>query len=144
MSLQVIRNGTARTFSSCGPWLDAEISTCSFDPLEFTSSCAIVFLPGTDSRIEADRLARGPRNYHRYWKVAGTLYIKDTGDPKRLLSLVWQGHDDLFNTISKDDSLNGSACAAQLTRLSYNKNTFVSMHGHDWAVVDWDIVAEEF
>ena len=144
MSLEAIRNGLFTHLTTCGPFAANEISTCSFDPLEHVSGSAIVFLPGRDSRIEPDRLGSfNARNYHRYWKITGALYIKDTGDPQRLLSLVWQGHDDLFSTISKDDSLNGSACGAALTRLSFDPNVAVEMGGAVWAPVEWDVIAEE-
>ena len=84
------------------------------------------------------------RGYRRFWDIAGRLYIKDTGDPKRLLSLVWQAHDDLYNTLSKDDTLAGAACAAQVTRFGYDMDTFAEHGGALWAVVEFGVTAEEF
>ena len=113
--------------------------------LESVSGCAIVFLPGRDSRIEPHDLGSfNKRDYWRAWAISGTLYIKDVGDPQRLLSRAWQAHDDLYNTISKDDSLASTACAARLARLSFDKNVFVEMGGHLWAPVEWEVIADEF
>ena len=77
--------------------------------------------------------------------VSGSpLYIRDTGDPVAVLSRTWQGHDDLFDTISKDDSLNGSACAARLLRINGMPGQFVEAGGHLWKPVEFIIEAEEF
>lgn len=145
MSLEVIRNGAFWVLTTCGPWVASEVSTCDFGILEGVSGCGIVFLPGANTRIDPDRIGRAPaRNYLREWHLRGGLYIKFTGDPARLLARVWQGHDDLFNTIAKDDTLNSAACAARLQGLAYNQDTFVNWGGQDFAVVGFDWRAEEF
>ena len=145
MSLQAIRNGLVTTLAACGPWAASEISTCSFDVLEHASACAVVILPGPTSEIDPDRLgSANRRNYLRRWNMTGTLYIRDTGDPVAVLSRTWQGHDDLFNTISKDDSLNGSACAARLLRINGMPGQFVEAGGHLWKPVEFIVEAEEF
>lgn len=144
MSLATIRNGLFATLTACGPFAATEISTCSFDPLQHTSLCAIVFLPG-DSEILPQAIGRAPaREYHRRWQIAGTMYIKDTGDPKRLLSSVWLGVDSLYETIAKDDTLQSSACAAAITRISYDAEQFVEAAGAIWAPIRFTVLAEEF
>ena len=145
MSLQAIRTGLMQTLTACGPWSTTEVSSCSFDPLEHVSACAIIIQPGPTSEIDPDRLgSANRRNYLRRWNLTGTLYIRDTGDPVAVLSRTWQGHDDLFDTISKDDSLNGSACAARLLRINGMPGQFVEAGGHLWKPVEFIIEAEEF
>lgn len=145
MSLAAIRNGVYHMLTASGPWSQNEISTCDFGVLEGAATCAIVFLPNTETRIEPDRFGTtNSRNYHRYWGMRGRLYIKDTGDSTALLSKVWQGYDDVYNTLSKDDSLNGSACAARLTKFSFDDSFAIEAAGQMWAVVEFGIQAEEF
>lgn len=146
MSITAIRNGIAATLTACGPYASREISACTFDVLESTNGgCAIVFLPDGVSQIEP--LSYGTRNardYHRKWRIGGTLYIRDTGDEQALWGKVWQGYDDLYNTFSKDDSLQSSACAAALVSVSQRVNTFTQAGGQLWKPVDFVLIAEEF
>jgi len=144
MSLQAIRNGLVTTLAACGPWAASEISTCSFDVLEHASACAIVILPGPTAEMDPDRFGTPSRNYVRSWNLQGTLYIRDTGDPAAVLSRTWQGHDDLFNTISKDDTLASSACAARLLRINGLPGQFVEAGGHVWKPVEFIVLAEEW
>lgn len=144
MSLAAVRNGLFTTLTACGPWSAVEISTCCFDPLEHTSGCAVILLPG-DSEITPLTFSGGgvTRDYSRTWEIAGTVYVKDTGDPRRVLSRVWQAVDDIYETISKDASLNGSADAAHVARISYNQDQFVEAAGHLWAPVRFTVLATE-
>ena len=146
MSIAAIRNGIAQTLTACGPYSNAMISACTFDVLESTNGgCAIVFLPDGVSQIEPLTYGgRNSREYHRKWRIGGTLYIRDTGDEQALWGKVWQGYDDLYDTISKDDSLQSSACAAALVSVSQRVNTFVDAGGHTWKPVEFVIIAEEF
>ena len=145
MSIQAIRNGLFATLTACGPYAAAEISACSFDVLEATAACAITYFPNGISEIEPDRQGTyNSRNYYRTWRIGGTLWLRDTGDPQALLGRIWQGYDDLFNTLSKDDSLNGSACAARLASISTERDRFWEAGGHLWKPVEWTVIAEEF
>lgn len=147
MSITAIRNGIARTLTACGPWENSDISACSFDPMEATNSgCAIIFQPVGVSTIEP--LALGTLNaraYMRTWRIGGVLYIRDTGDPQHLLGRIWQGYDDLYNTLSKDDSLNGSCDEAHLESITNRgMGTFVDLGGQLWKPIEFSIVATEF
>lgn len=146
MSLTAIRNGLFQLLTACGPYSAQTISTCTFDVLESTNGgCAIVFLPDGVSQIEPLTMgSRNARAYHRKWRIGGTLYIRDTGDEQALWGKVWQGYDDLYNTISKDDSLQSSACAAALVSVGQRVNTFIEAGGQVWKLVDFVVVAEEF
>lgn len=144
MSLAAIRAGLFTTLTACGPWASAEISACCFDPLQSTNACAIVFLPGR-SEITPQRLGTRPaRGYLRRWSIEGVLYVKDTGDPRRTLGNVWQGIDDLYTTIAKDDTLASSACAAHVSSINFDRNTFIEAAGQIWAPVSFTVEAEEF
>jgi len=143
MSLASIRNGLVTTLTACGPWIAAEISTCDFGILDHVSGCAIVLLPG-ESPIEPLSFGGTPaRGWRRLWGIKGEMYIKDTGNSASLLSSVWSGHDDLYNTLAKDDSFNDSCQMAALTRLSF-AGVGPDVAGQDWAVVRFEITAEEF
>jgi len=143
VSIAGIRDGLMALLSASGPWAASEISACAFDVLEQSSGCAIVLMPGPTSTIEPYRMGN-PRGYLRRWGMQGTVYIKDNGDPTLLLSKLWQAHDDLYSTISKDDTLQASACAAALTGVSYRKGDFEEVAGALWATVDFTIEADEF
>jgi hypothetical protein len=144
VSLAAIRNGLFRTLTACGPWDETEISTCDFGIIESTSGCALMFLPGTTT-ITPNRNNNAPaRGYLRAWGINGEAYLKDTGDPELVLSRVWQVHDDLYNTIRKDDTLNGAAFSSTLNGFSFDINTSGrDVNGQLFFVVGFGMVAEE-
>lgn len=146
MGIQTIRNGLYSLLTASGPYSAQNVSTCSFDVLESTNGgCALVFLPEGTSTIEP--LANGGRNtraYLRKWRISGTLYIRDTGDQSALWGKVWQGYDDLYNTISKDDTLQSSACAAHISSITHRANEFVQPGGQLWKPMVFTVEAWEF
>ena len=144
MSLAAIRNGLFRTLTACGPFDENEISTCDFGILESTSGCGLMFLPGTTA-ITPNRNNNAPaRGYLRAWGINGEAFLKDTGDPELVMSRVWQVHDDLYNTISKDDTLNGAAFSSALTGFSFDINTSGrDVNGQLFFVVGFGVLAEE-
>src|SRR3990167_749572 len=115
MSLSDIREGLYYTLHVWGPWLASEISTCDFGILETATTCAIVFMPSTDSSFEETGFGTSDSSDTNVWSIEGGLYIKDTGDPRALLNKVWLGHDDLRNTFRKDRRLNGTARSEEHT-----------------------------
>jgi len=143
MSLQAIRNGLFALFTASGPYAATEVSTCDFGIIGDVSTCAIIFMPGANSYIDPETLG-WVRDKHIYWDIAGRGYIKFDGDATGLLSKVWQIHDDIFGTVNKDDTLQGSACAAAVKSLNFNPDVAVDAAGALWGVVNFRIVAEEF
>lgn len=145
--IQGIRTGLQTQLTTCWPWSAGEVSASDFGILETASACAIVFLPGQNTRI--DPLTRGTYNsitQRRDWDISGHLYIKYTGNATCLLAMVWQGHDDLYDTIKKDNSLQGALAAngaAWLYRFSFDENRSVQAHGHKWADILWGVTAVE-
>lgn len=144
MSLAAIRNGLYQTFTACGPWDETEISTCDFGILESTSACAIVFMPGT-TVITPNRNRSAPsRGYLRQWGIRGRGYIKDTGDPELVLTRVWQFCDDLYNTLVKDDTLNGTAFSSQLNTIDFDMVTGgIDVAGQFFMEIPFTLTAEE-
>ena len=138
--LQDIRDGLYYTLYTWGPFTASEMSTCAFDVLEFASGCAIVFLPG-DSDFEALGFGASGNDY-RHWGIEGSGYIKDTGDPKSLLRRVWKFHDDLYDTVRLDHTLNGAASFARVTRMSFARDVGVEAGGHYWAEVKFTVIAD--
>lgn len=142
MGLVAIRNGLVATFTACGPFAANEISTCDFGIMESVSGSCIILSPKR-VRPEAMRAGTPPsRGYKRTWTISGTLYIK-WSDPTRMLSQAWQGMDDIYNTISKDDTLQSSACAAQVSDISFDKRFTVRKDGNEYLPIEFEIEAEE-
>lgn len=144
MSLQSIRNALFNHFATCGPYAVSEMSTCSFGVLETAATCALTFFPGTDSNFSELSGTELIGLDEKDWAIAGSVYIRDSGDAERLLSLAWQAHDDLFNTLSKDRSLAGAANNARLVRLSFDPRVGVNAGGAFWAEVRWTLRATEY
>ena len=146
MSLVAIRNGLYAHMVASGPFLAREISTCSFDVLESTNgACAITFFAEGATQIEP--LTYGRSNVvedHVHWRIGGTLWIRDSGNPVDVLSRIWQGYDDLLTTLRKDNSLGGTSQAAFLVQISQRTQDFKSMGGHVWKPIEWVVVAQEF
>ncbi len=143
MSLQAIRNALYLHLTTCGPFAASEISTCSFSVLETTATCALVYLPGNDTSFEELAGTATTGLDFKHWSIAGGLYIRDTGDPQRLLSLAWQAHDDLWNTISKDRRLGGAVDNARLENMAFDPQSGLEAGGAFWAEVRWRLRADE-
>lgn len=145
MSLALIRAGLYTTLTACGPWSGSEVSTCDFGGLERMSGCCITLLPDGQSQITPDSFGTlNSRNYLRAWRIGGKLWIRDDGDPLSTLNRLWLAYDDLYNTLSKDDSLNGTAKAAHVEVIANQFGQFFKMGGQTWKPVDFVVVAEEF
>ena len=142
MSLQDIRDGLFYTFHTWGPFAASELSTCAFDVLEGANTCAIVFLP-SDSEFEPLTFGASSADY-KHWGIGGSGYIKDTGDPKNLLSRVWQMHDDIYDTIRKDRTLNRTAAMGHIVSMTYDPNVGIDAGGAFWAEVKWRLIADSF
>jgi len=143
MGLQDIRDGLARTLTACGPYVDAEISACDFGILESTSACAIVFTPGADTVFEAMTFGAAGVDA-KSWSIDGAVYVKDTGDPLLFFGRVWQAHDDFFNTVKKDRSLNSTAKFGRVVSMSYNPDVGREAGGAFWGEIKFRVVAEEY
>ena len=146
MSITAIRNALFAHLSTCGPWAANQISTCSFDVIESTNgACAITFFPEGPTQIEPLTFGRNHVVEDKVqWRIGGTLYIRDTGDPTAVLSRIWQGYDDLLTTLRKDNSLGGAATAAFLVQISQRTVEFRAAGGHVWKPIDWVLLAQEF
>lgn len=143
MTLQAIRNALYNQLVTCGPYAASEVSTCSYNMLETAATCALVYLPGGDTSFE--ELAGTPTAGldYKHWSIGGSVYIRDSGDEQRLLSLVWQAHDDLWNTIQKDRSLGGTVDNARLAGMAFDPKMGVTAGGAYWAEVRWRLRADE-
>ena len=141
MSLAAIRNGLYTHLTTCGPFGRTEISTCDFGILDGLSGSGILFLPGATAIIQETY----GNQFVRKWGINGQGFVKDTGDSVGTLSRIWQFHDDLYNTLIKDQSLgSASAQAAYLTGINFNVNNTVHYGGPIFFIVDWTMIVEEF
>ena len=146
MSIASIRGGLYTHITTCGPWAANQVSTCSFDNLESTNgACAITFFPEGTTTIEPLTMGRSNVVEDKVdWRIGGTLWIRDTGDPTDVLNRIWLGYDDLLTTLRKDNSLGGTAQAAFLVSITQRTVDFRTAGGHLWKPVDWVVVAQEF
>jgi len=136
VSLQNIRDGLYTTLYTWGPFAASEISTCAYDVLETANTCAIVFLPG-ETTFEPLTYGASATD-QQTWGIDGEIYIKDTGDPKMLSARVWQAHDDFYDTVRKDRSLDGTAQFGRLTRMAFSPFLFEA-GGQGWARIEWTV-----
>lgn len=149
MSLVAIRNGLYTLLTASGPYAVSEISTCGFGVLDAAPASALTFFPDGTSTIDPATFstgmigAGGVSQHHRLWSIGGTVWIKADGDPAQVLARLWQAHDDLYNTLIKDESLGGAALIATLRSLNTRFGVFWKIGGHAWKTVDWVVVAEE-
>ena len=105
----------------------------------------MTFLPDGTSEIEANSLGTfNNRNETRHWRIGGTVWLRDTGQATKVLNGIWQAYDDIYNTLSKDDSLNGSAKASQVTAISNQFGQFMNQGGQLWKPVNFVVIADEF
>ena len=141
--IQVIRNGLVSTFAACGPYAASEISSCDFGTLETVSGCAImVHLMGESP---ASPLTFGqPANLWIAWQLGVDVYIRYTGDSPTFLSKVYQAADDMVTTLSKDTTLQSSACYAFLKSIAYDINEGYNMGGVEMGVVHFAVEAHDF
>ena len=145
MSITAIRNGLYTLLTASGPWTAAEISTCSFDCLERGSGCAITFFPEGTTDIEPLAFGSGGvQADQRHWRIGGTVWIREDGNPQTILGGIWRAYDDIYNTIRKDNTLGGTCDRAMLTDISTTLNRFQESGGHVWKPVDWVVIADEF
>ncbi len=145
MSLAAIRAGLYTTLTACGPWAGSEVSTCDFGGRESNSGCCITLLPDGQSPIDPNSMGTfNKRNYTRAWRIGGKLWIRDTGTATVVLDKLWKSYDDIYNTLAKDDSLNGSAEESHVAVIANQFSQFFSMGGQKWKPVDFVVIAFEF
>ncbi len=84
------------------------------------------------------------RHYQRTWRIGGTVWLRDSGQATKVLNGLWQAYDDLYNTISKDDSLNNSCQGAYLANVSNQFGQFAKIGGQVWKPVNFTVLAMEF
>lgn len=142
-TLQQIRDALLDHLIAAGPYSRQEVSACSFDVMEGTSACAIVFLPGADTSREEIGLGAYDGQDVMRWSIDGAIYIKDTGDSALLLGRVWQAHDDFVQTMSTARTLNNLVANCNVTRLSFDPRSYVEAGGADWAEIRWSLIIED-
>lgn len=143
MTLETIRNGLYYVLTTWGPYSAEEVSTCSFDALETSAASAIIFTPGADTTF--DLLTYGASGVDQMtWAIDGAVYVKDTGDPKLFLSRCWQAHDDLWQTVKKDRTLNNAAQIARITGMSFNIELGREVAGAFWGEIKFRLEAIDY
>lgn len=142
-TLQQIRDALLDHLVAAGPYSRQEVSACSFDVMEGTSACAIVFLPGTDTTREEVTFGATDGQDVWTWSIAGSIFIKDTGDSALLLARVWQAHDDFKQTMATARTLGSTVNNCNVARMSFDPRSYVEAGGAEWAEIRWTLSVED-
>ena len=138
-----IRNGLVTTLAACGPYFAGEISTCDLGIMDGVSGCAVMLLPG-NSPFTPDRYGTPPaRHYDRRWGINGKVYVKDNGDAAGFNARIWQAVEDIYTTLRKDATLNGTADDAVIVNANALGTGF-DAQGVNWGVVEFEVRARLF
>jgi hypothetical protein len=139
-------DGTVATIAAYGKWSGSQISTCDFGIATLTGS-VVVLQPGPGTVVKPLTMfasgAAKSRAKRITWDIAGTVLVKDPGDPRAFLGNIWTGMSDIYNSINSDDTLNGTAAIAYMSRISRPTGAFLSDGTTDWAFIEFNIKAEE-
>ena len=141
-TLQQIRDNLLEHLIANGPYYRYEVSACSFDVLEGTSACALVFLPGADTRRTELTMGATSGVDQMSWSINGGIYIKDTGDSALLLARVWQAHDDFVECMSNGRTLGGTVDNCNLDTLSFDPRSYIEAGGFEWAEIRFALTIE--
>ena len=141
-TFQQIRDALLEHLIANGPYYRQEVSACSFDVLEGTSACAIVFLPGTDTRREELTFGATSGVDRLLWSIQGGIYIKDTGDSAALLARVWQAHDDFIQCLESARTLGDAVENCNVDSLAFDPRSYVEAGGFEWAEVRFALTIE--
>ena len=145
MSLQTIRDGLVTTIVGQGKWAASQISSCDFGLMDLSASC-VILQPGPGTSITPIALGTNTvRDKAKNWDISGMVFVKDEGNPETLLSRMWIACDDIYDSVNADDTLNGTADAAMITRISRPSiDAFVTDGNTDWAFIEFSVAAVEY
>ena len=145
MSIIAIRNGLVATIQAHGKWAASEISTCDLGISELCAS--MVFLQPARAAISPLTMMAGDnvRQKMRTYSIFGLVLVKDQGDPTKLLENMWVATDDIFDSVNRDDTLSGAACAAYIAEISRPSiDSFLSNGAHDFGYLTFRVDAQIF
>ena len=146
MSYAGIRNGLVTTIQGYGKWAASEISTCDFGIVELSGS-AVVLAPGPNTSIRpmAYQSTASARSKEITWDIVGYVFVKDPGSALTWLEQLWTAVDDIFNSVNRDDSLNGQAAGAYIATISRpDPDQFYRLRGIDYATLKFTVRATEY
>ena len=145
MTIAAARDGLVTTIQNYGKWSASQISTCDFGIAEFCAS-SVILAPGGGTSIEPlTMMQANVRDKRVVWDMAGWVLVKDPGNPLAFLSRIWTAVDDIYGSVNSDDTLAGAVHAARVNRVSRpSMDTFIDMGGVDFAVIEFNVQAEEF
>jgi len=150
MSIQTVRNGLVATIQAYGKWSATEISACDFGICAFSGS-AVILQPGPNTMITPiaygtmGESSNPSRQKVVEYDIAGIVMVKDPGDPTAFLGSLWTAVDDIYNSVNSDDTLNGTACAANITNISRPSiDAFLNDGNTDYGFITFGVRAEVF
>src|SRR3990167_386767 len=145
MSIVAIRNGLVSTIQAHGKWDASQISTCDLGIAELCAS--MVFLQPARIAVMPLTMMAGDnvRQKMLTYSIFGLVLVKDQGDPTALLANMWTAADDIYNSVNRDDTLGGAACAAYIAEISRPSiDSFISNGQHDFGYLTFRVDAQIF
>lgn len=138
-AVQGIRVGIFELLTASGPYAARQVSSCSFDVLESSNTCAITYFLGRGTELAPQSYDQGGKvaNYAGQIAVEGVLWIKDTGDAAALLSRTWKVPDDLIQTFAKDTTLGGRVSNCFLTGMDLDVSQDITAGDQVWQGFNW-------
>ena len=143
MSFAGVRDGLISTIVAGGKFSSSQVSSCDFGIIELCASAVLIAPgPGTSIRPLTFQGTGSARIKEITWDFSGFVFVKDPGDPTAWLSSLWTAADDIFNSVNRDDSLNGTAESAYISDISRpDVDTYYKLRGVDYAVLRFRVKA---
>lgn len=140
-AVQGIQVGIFELLTASGPYYPRQVSSCSFDVLESSNTCAITYFLGRGSEFAPQSYDRGGQvaNYAGQIMVEGTLWIKDTGQAEAVLGRTWRVPDDLIQTFAKDTTLGGRVSNCFLTAIDADVSQWTEAGQQLWMGIVWRV-----
>lgn len=138
-AIQGIQVGIYELLTASGPYHAGQVSSCSFDVLESTSTCAITYFLGRGSEFAPQSYDRGGQvaNYAAQIMVEGTLWIKDTGQAEAVLGRTWKAPDDIIQTFAKDTTLGGRVSNCFIVAVDADVSQWTEAGQQLWMGIGW-------
>lgn len=145
MSFAGVRTGLVSTIVGGGRFSQAQVSSCDFGIIELNAS-AVVLAPGPGTTIYPLEYGNGSiRGKRIEYDIVGFIFVKDPGDPTTWLGSLWTACDDIFNSVNRDDTLNGQADAAHISAISRpDVDLYYTLKDTDYAVIRFTVKATEY
>lgn len=142
MSGSAIADALVTMLGAASAFGSEAVSKDDYACLERASGSAVMVQPEGFSNIVLTFGA--PTKKHVTWQIGLEVYVKDTGDPAKVLNRLWSVQDVIKGVIDSDDTALGTAKKVVLDRGTRPRDTYTEAGGATWLPYYMTILAEEF